>query len=181
MTRERRTRRGIAGLVAAAATVAIGVAGCGASGPGVTARSRHASPAQAAGPGPQTVRYHGLQFTVPGDWPVHDLTADPTTCVRFDVHAVYLGHPGADMNCPARVLGRTEAVLVEPLDGAATPQVGAMAASQVNDLAIEVDQGAAVEGQVHADVPAAGVTVTVTYANSDADAQQIVDSFEAAR
>ena len=43
---------------------------------------------------------------VPGDWPVFDLAADPSTCVRFDVHAVYLGHPGADMNCPAGLVGR---------------------------------------------------------------------------
>ena len=31
---------------------------------------------------------------------------NPSTCVRFDVHAVYLGHPGADMACPAGIIGR---------------------------------------------------------------------------
>ena len=55
--------------------------------------------------------------TCPADWPVHDLAADPTTCVRFDVHAVYLGHPGADMDCPAGLVGRADAVLVEPTEG----------------------------------------------------------------
>ena len=62
----------------------------------------------------RTVAYHGLEFDVPGSWPVYDLDADPSTCVRFDVNAVYLGHPGADMQCPAGIVGRADAVLVEP-------------------------------------------------------------------
>ena len=37
--------------------------------------------------------------------------------VRFDVHAVYLGHPSGSQDCPATVRGRSEAVVVEPLDG----------------------------------------------------------------
>ena len=48
--------------------------------------------------GVRTVSYHGVEFDVPAEWPVYDLAADPTTCVRFDQHAVYLGHPGADMS-----------------------------------------------------------------------------------
>ena len=61
--------------------------------------------------GLRTVTYQGVSFDVPADWPVYDLAADPSTCVRFDVHAVYLGHPGADMVCPSGIVGRADAVL----------------------------------------------------------------------
>ena len=45
---------------------------------------------------------------------VVDLPADPTRCVRFDVHAVYLGHAGTEQRCPAGLVGHTEAVQIEP-------------------------------------------------------------------
>ncbi|NED71952.1 hypothetical protein G3I51_06275, partial [Streptomyces sp. SID9944] len=62
----------------------------------------------------KTVSYRGHTFTVPADWPVVDLTAHPTACVRFDRHAVYLGDPGEQQDCPARVVGRTEALWLRP-------------------------------------------------------------------
>jgi hypothetical protein len=34
--------------------------------------------------------------------------------VRFNRHAVYLGTPGSDQNCPQQAAGRTEAILVSP-------------------------------------------------------------------
>jgi hypothetical protein len=46
---------------------------------------------------------------------VVDLAAHPSSCVRFDRHALYLGVPGVNQRCPARAVGRTEAILVEPL------------------------------------------------------------------
>ncbi|MFB6894556.1 DUF1906 domain-containing protein [Kitasatospora sp. NPDC056327] len=55
---------------------------------------------------------------MPESWQVVDLTADPTSCVRFDRHAVYLGTPGSEQNCPAGLTGRTEALLVQPYQGA---------------------------------------------------------------
>ena len=89
-----------------------------------TVRARCTQPTASWTPnGVRTVSYHGVEFDVPAGWPVYDLAADPTTCVRFDVHAVYLGHPGADMSCPATVIGRADAVLVEPVDGS-TPADG---------------------------------------------------------
>ena len=77
-----------------------------------------------AGTGSRTVEYRGYEIAVPASWPVHRLAANPSTCVRFDRHAVYLGHPGADQSCPAHVVGRSGAVLVEPLPRA-TPEAGA--------------------------------------------------------
>src|SRR5205085_1910731 len=60
-------------------------------------------------------RDRGSCLSVPPTWPVFDLWAHPGTCVRFNRHAVYLGRPGADQQCPAQAAGRTEAILVEPL------------------------------------------------------------------
>ena len=68
----------------------------------------------------QRVTFGGTSVTVPASWPVVDLTADPTSCVRFDQHAVYLGTPGADQDCPTHLVGHAAAVLLEPA-GSATP------------------------------------------------------------
>lgn len=87
-------------LAGAVATIAVGTAGT------------------AAASGQQQVSYLGLHLTVPADWPVVDLT--PSTCVRFDRHAVYLGTPGQQQDCPAHLVGRTEALLVQPATNATT-------------------------------------------------------------
>ncbi|MFD7642296.1 glycoside hydrolase domain-containing protein, partial [Kitasatospora sp. NPDC059795] len=65
----------------------------------------------------KNVDYLGRTFAIPADWPVIDLSADPRTCVRFDRHALYLGAPGADQDCPSHLIGRTEALLVQPAAG----------------------------------------------------------------
>ncbi len=63
----------------------------------------------------KAVHYHGYRLVVPANWPVFHLQRDPTACVRFNRHAVYLGQPGANQNCPPEAAGRTEAILVQPL------------------------------------------------------------------
>ena len=63
----------------------------------------------------KTVTYLGYNFAVPASWPVIQVT--PTTCVRFDRHAVYLGDPGSNQACPTGLLGTTEAILVQPAGG----------------------------------------------------------------
>jgi len=77
------------------------------------------SPTADADPATTTVRFDGATISVPASWPVYDLARDPRTCVRFDRHAVYLGHPGADQDCPAHLVGRTTALLIEPNDDTA--------------------------------------------------------------
>jgi hypothetical protein len=67
--------------------------------------------------------------------------------VRFDRHALYLGTPGADENCPARAVGRTEALLLEPRSASAL------------SLAPQGDASTFV-------IPAAGVRVTATWSRS---------------
>jgi hypothetical protein len=63
----------------------------------------------------KTVSYRGYQVKVPADWPVVDLAANPTACVRFDRPAVYLGRSTAQADCPAHLVGRSEGVVLEPL------------------------------------------------------------------
>jgi hypothetical protein len=183
------TRR-VAAIAALGVAGALGATACGSSGGQVDARGADSHPGAAAAPSTtapatnatRTVEYRGLEFTVPGDWPVYDLAADPTTCVRFDVHAVYLGHPGADMRCPAIVVGRTDAVLAEPADGSAAAANGAGHASeagQVNGLSVATDRSAVVEHELHATFADQGVTVTVSFTSED-QADRVLGTFKAA-
>jgi hypothetical protein len=86
------------------------------------------STARATDPAPTTrdISYAGATVSVPSSWPVYDLTRDPHRCVRFDQHAVYLGHPGVDQNCPSHLVGRTSALLIEPYDQTARNHVEAL-------------------------------------------------------
>jgi Rv2525c-like, glycoside hydrolase-like domain len=86
----------------------------------VTACTLSSSAALAAGSedaqgASKTVTYLGYNFAVPASWPVIHVT--PTTCVRFDRHAVYLGAPGSNQDCPTGLLGTTEAILMQPAGG----------------------------------------------------------------
>ena len=80
----------------------------------------------------RTVSYHGYALKVPRSWPVFNLATEPTTCVRFNRHAVYLGVPGTVQRCPAEAIGRTEAILIEPVGAsAARAASGSLAAEPV--------------------------------------------------
>jgi glycoside hydrolase-like protein len=59
------------------------------------------------------VRFAGYTIDVPAGWPVYGLAGDPTRCVRYDQHAVYLGRPGADQQCPAHLAGRVATLTLE--------------------------------------------------------------------
>jgi hypothetical protein len=109
--------------------------------------------------GTQTISYLGHRFTVPASWPVVDLASDPHACVRVDRHAVYLGRPGADQNCPARAVGRTEALLVQP-DSAASGAARTVENATAHEFTSSVD----------------GLTVLVTYGGDRAAAQAILAS-----
>jgi hypothetical protein len=184
-------RRIIGAAVAAVAVLA--AYGCGGGNSGDTSvrsgthgATVHAADGASDATGLQTVSYSGVEFEVPASWPVYDLAADPTTCVRFDVHAVYLGRPAADMVCPAGLVGRVDAVLVEPDTGGYSKHDQAATASaqvstaDVNGLQAEVADGGDVTYQVDASFPSAGVSATLTYQDSDATVQQILHSFRGA-
>jgi hypothetical protein len=177
----RQNRRARAVAVAAGLTVVAVAAGCGSGGGGEASRPRvdaggrtAAASTAAAGvapaPGNQVVRFGDAEFEVPASWPVHDLAADPTTCVRFDEHAVYLGSPGEAMRCPAGVFGRTDAVLVEPLSSSSVT-ADATSVTEVNGMAAAADPVAPIEQQLRVAFADLGIAVTVSFTErSQADA-----------
>lgn len=73
-----------------------------------------AAPRAATAAGQKVVSYRGYRFEVPVSWPVLDLAGHQSTCVRFDLHAVYLGEPGSNQQCPSWLLGATETVVIQP-------------------------------------------------------------------
>lgn len=179
---KRRSRRKIAWLCLSTALAVVAL-GCGSSTPSVNAGEQLTPHAATNGTGAaanRVISFRGVQFDVPGDWPVYDLAAAPSTCVRFDMHAVYLGHPGADQQCPAAVVGRSDAVLVEPADGAEAHAAAAgVSTRSINGLEVDVAAGGDISREMHATIPALGVAATITYRDSDATAQGIVQSLRA--
>lgn len=130
------------------------------AGGGVISSSASAAPAASA---TKTIRYHGYRLVVPAAWPVYDLSADPTVCVRFNRHAVYLGRPSSQQRCPAHAAGRTEAILVTPLaaHGAGAQGANGPALPPVHDRKAQPPAGSWTE----LTVPSAGVVVTATWSN----------------
>jgi hypothetical protein len=93
----------------------------------------------------RVISYRGYRFTVPAAWPVFNLARQSRTCVRFDLHAVYLGTPGADQSCPSWLVGATETIVIQP---------GSRAAGRVSVENAVADQITAI---------APGITVTATF------------------
>ncbi|WP_336216005.1 glycoside hydrolase domain-containing protein [Nonomuraea sp. LPB2021202275-12-8] len=122
--------------------------------------------ADKAGVADKTVTYRGYQVEVPADWPVIDLEADPTACVRFDRPAVYLGPP-AKSSCPAKVIGRADALLIQPLTGEPVAADAAQAPTR------EV-LGRDVDHEITFTVAEAGVAVTASYGDSSEAVQGIL-------
>lgn len=75
-----------------------------------------------AAAGARTVHYLGRTFTVPRGWQVIRLAAHPHQCVRLDRHVLYLGTPSRVQDCPAGLVGTTEAMLVQPSARHAVPR-----------------------------------------------------------
>ncbi len=116
-------------------------------------------PAAAQDSSLKTVTYLGYSFSVPASWPVVRTTSASTTCVSFDTHAIYLGEPGRDQDCPAGLLGSTEAILVQP------------AASRVSAASAAEDQAAQ-----RITVVAPGIEVTASYGTDPGLVTQIIAS-----
>jgi hypothetical protein len=128
----------------------------------------------------RAVTYHGYQIRVPSSWPVYNLAADPTQCVLFNRHAVYLGRPGADQRCPARAYGRTEAVLVQPAGPATQLAPGTVVlpgstASLPSALPAAASSAAAVSHAFQVAAPGPGVLVTGTYGRDPALLRSMLD------
>jgi hypothetical protein len=104
----------------------------------------------------KTVVYEGYAFQVPASWPVYRLDEYPQTCVRYDIHAVYLGTPGANMRCPAGLVGRTQTVSFIP-SGAVAARAGAGIGREITEQSA---QPGAADGTELQRLPAVHSTIT---------------------
>ncbi|MGB0096066.1 MAG: DUF1906 domain-containing protein [Solirubrobacteraceae bacterium] len=138
-------RRVLGGVVALVALI------CGCTSTGVAWAST----------GSKVVRYKGYRVRVPARWPVYDLTSDPTACVRFNRHAVYLGKPSSNQRCPAHAVGRTEAILIEPLAASSARSGDRLGPALPSVKSREAQPGRGSAAQLA--VPARGVIVTATW------------------
>jgi len=109
--------------------------------------------------GLKTVSFAGTTVEVPARWPVHDLRAEPHTCIRYDRPAVYLGDPGPDQNCPAGAVGQADTVRIAS-DGTVTRTIG----YDVSAYDGKVPQ-AAPRGRPHgrSRIPSRGIKAAATY------------------
>lgn len=116
------------------------------------------------------VGYLGYQVRVPASWPVYRLAMDPSRCVLFNRHAVYLGSPGADQHCPVRAFGKTGSLLVQPLGPLTSlPPGTAIQRGQAADV-----PAAAASHTLSLAVPTAGVQVTAAYGTDQALVRSIL-------
>jgi hypothetical protein len=146
---------------------------------------------KAAKPATKTVVFAGYEFDVPATWPVYRVDEHPQTCVRYDVHAVYLGVPGLDMNCPAGLVGRTEAVDVVPGTTAAAGSdagsaslpngAGGHALQPLSAVHATIEQGA-VDNELQVALADGGspATVSGTYGTDPAAIRQVLSTLRPA-
>jgi hypothetical protein len=139
----------------------------------------------------KTVVYDGYEFQVPASWPVYRLDQHPQTCVRYDVHAVYLGEPGPNMQCTAGLVGRTETVSFIP-GGAGAAGTGAGSPGRPAEAGgAQLEQLPAVHGTVTQNAvqhelsvslgpAAAGAAVLGTYGTDPAVVERVLSSLHAA-
>ncbi|MFD8775334.1 glycoside hydrolase domain-containing protein [Streptomyces sp. NPDC059916] len=134
-----------------------------------------ASPAAA-----KDVSYRGYHVRVPASWLVVDLTANPGTCVRLDRHAVYVGHPSdaGQASCPPGLVGRTDALVIEPLDAKSRQKMDSSTRVAPQGSATAAANGTKREspGRIREAVPAAGVLVTASVGAHETTVQGILDS-----
>jgi hypothetical protein len=139
------------------------------------------------------VAYQGYEFQVPVSWPVYRLDEHPQTCVRYDIHAVYLGQPGTEMRCPAGLVGRTQTISFIPGQGAAARQAAASAgtATRAGAGATELQRLPAVHGtviqnavqhklEVALGATTAAATVLGTYGSDPAAVEQVLSTLRRA-
>ena len=146
--------------------------------------------AQAGRPGFKVVRYAGYTIRVPAGWPVYRLDRDPSRCVRYDRHAVYLGTPGANQQCPAHLVGRTATISIQAAGPgtAGSPGPGSGPAGPVNvgpAIGTVPQVGASVtrdttEQEMRASLADPGVSVTGTYAGDTGGVLSILRSLRRA-
>jgi hypothetical protein len=149
------------------------------------------------------VRFAGYTLEVPAGWPVYRLDRDPGRCVRYDQHAVYLGRPGADQQCPAHLVGRTATISVQPgpaggpvaggpvaggpvVNGTAAGGTAAAGPAAAGPAIATLPAGGTVTADqtgnlVHATLAESGLSITGTYSGSPGPVLSIIRSARPAR
>jgi hypothetical protein len=155
--------------------------------PATANRAKQAASSSAA---TKTVVFDQYEFQVPASWPVYRLDENPRTCVRYDVHAVYLGRPGSGMQCPAGLIGRSETVSFTPGPASASAARAGSASRPAGADITAVARVAAVHSTITQDAtegelqvalsgsPAA--TVTGTYATDPGLVKQVLSTLRKA-
>lgn len=172
---------GLAVLAAAAAPSALGAQtpAYAAGSPVVVGGTSAATGSTTAGPAMRAVTDGGVTLQVPATWPVVALASQPGACVRFDVHAVYIGHQRTQASCPANGVGRTEAVQLETLTPAARAHLRqALVSAVVDGVGVFEEAGATTRHAFVLAVPNAGVVVRVSWGQNQSLAAQIVQSLK---
>jgi hypothetical protein len=148
--------------------------------------------AQAGRTGFKIVRYAGYTIRVPAAWPVYRLDRDPSRCVRYDRHAVYLGTPGANQQCPAHLVGRAATISIQAAGpgsaGPGSPGAGSGPAGPVDvgpAVGTVPQAGASVtrdaqDQEMRASLADPGVSVTGTYAGATGGVLSILRSLRRA-
>jgi hypothetical protein len=127
----------------------------------------------------QTVQFQGISVAVPSSWPVYDLRRE-ARCVRSDLHAAYLGHQTTETRCPARLVGKSEAVHLEPLDGSvAAASSFATQVNVVNGQRVRLDPAADVTHNIVVAIDQAQVLLTISFATDRQLATQVLYSLTA--
>jgi len=121
------------------------------------------------------VTYRGLRLRVPVGWPVVNLESDPSACARLDVHALYLGRQGAAARCPGHLVGRTEAVQVQPVGSADGPFLAATVGT-LHGESMLLRAATGTSNEIDLLLPRLGLRLTSSYSGDPALAAQVAGS-----
>jgi hypothetical protein len=188
--------RRVATFIVALGLTIIAIAGSTVSRPGAglpgVAVARLAAQVTQGGTPVKAVRFGGYTIDVPANWPVYRLDSSPTTCVRFDRNAVYLGRPGPDQVCPAHLVGRAATISLQVPPAAGGPAIGrpalggpAMGTGPSPSALPAVGDLPRVGGPVHADpqghklyatVQHPGLSISATYSGDASPILKIIQS-----
>ncbi len=137
-----------------------------------------AAPVARPGEDLRSITYAGMSVTFPASWPVVDLAKTPRACVRVDRHAVYLGTPAPDQDCPARIQGHTEALLLAPAAALRGTQAGLGAAVADIGTAPALTAQARQLGQFAQTFAAARVTALASFGANPETVQAVLASMK---
>jgi hypothetical protein len=129
----------------------------------------------------RTVTFDGVSLQTPASWPVVNLARHPSACPRLDVHAVYLGTPGPAPACPAGLLGKTEAVQIQPVNPQSPDVREAGTAAIIGGHPARTNADSAVTHTIIDVVPAAGIEVSLSYGNDRELARRIASTIRIGR